>query len=39
MFVALQIICILYTVAGVCLLRKEYKAKADCGYEFSEGDL
>ena len=39
LFTILQVICAIYLALGIVVLKREYKAKSDAGYQFIEGDL
>lgn len=39
LFMLLQVICVLMTIGGVIVVKKEYSEKVECGYEFAKGDL
>ena len=39
LFTLLQIICLIFLVIGVTLLKKDFKERQEAGYQFIEGDL
>ena len=39
LFALLQVVCIGFLVWGLTIVKKEFKAKVDAGYNFIEGDL
>jgi len=39
LFAVLQVICIIFNVLGIVLIKREYAEKVECGYEFVPGDL
>lgn len=38
-FGVLQVICVIFLLLGLCVLKKEYRMKTEVGYDFIEGDL
>jgi len=39
LFGLLQVLCIIWTVVGIVVVKREYHEKIDVGYEFIPGDL
>ena len=39
LFIGLQVICLIFLFMGIKVVKNEFKAKQDCGYEFTAGDV
>jgi len=39
LFAVLQVICFIYLILGLVMVKKDYEEKLEVGYEFSPGDL
>jgi len=39
LFIVLQVICFIFLFIGIYVVKKEFKAKQECGYQFTPGDL
>ena len=38
-FGVLQVVCVIFLLLGLYVIKKEYREKTEAGYQFIEGDL